>query len=103
MTSPLALTLWELQGLMDELRGRAEVLGHVEGGFVVGLHAVVLDVHVAVVLHAGQHIVELPLCCIEDVSDAQIPEAGTLQSCFPVGTEPAMKLPSSLFTPRVSN
>lgn len=69
---------------MDELGCRAEVRGDVEGGFVIGLYAVVLDVHVTVVISTSQHIIPLSLCCIEDMCNTQIPQARPLQSCFPV-------------------
>lgn len=68
---------------MNKLCCRAEVLGDVEGGFVIGLYTKVLDVHVTVVISASKHIIKLSLCCIKDMCDAQIPQARTLQSCFP--------------------
>ena len=81
---PTELTLWVSEGLVDELGRRAEVLGDVEGWFVIGLHTEVLDVHVSVVISTSQHIIKLPLCSIQHMCDTQIPQAGPLQSRFPV-------------------
>lgn len=83
-TSPPGLTLLVTEGLMDKLGCRTEVLGHVEGGFVISLYTIVLDVHVSVVISTSKHIVPLPLCCIQDVCNTQIPQARPLQSRLPV-------------------
>jgi len=79
-------TGWVSNGAVDEVAGGAEVLGDVEGGLVVGLHAVVLDaLHVVpVVLGTSQHVVPLALCRVEDVRDAHALQARWLQGCFPV-------------------
>lgn len=79
---------------MDELGCRAEVLRDVEGGFVVSLYTVVLDVHASVVISTSQHIIPLSLCRIKDMCDTQIPQARPLQSCFPVTHRLNVKLPS---------
>lgn len=52
------------EGLMDEMRCGAEVLGDVEGGFVISLYTIVEDTHVSIVTSTSQHIVKLPLSSI---------------------------------------
>lgn len=91
--NPFLLTLWVTEGVVNELCCWAEVLGDVEGGFVIGLHTKVLDVHVTVVIGASQHIIKLSLCCVKDMCNAQIPQARTLQSCFPATHRFNMQLP----------
>lgn len=68
---------------MDELGCRVEELGDVEGGFVISFDTTVLDVHVTVVTGTSEHVVPLPLRCIENVRNAQFPQASPLQSGFP--------------------
>lgn len=79
---------------MDELGCRAEELGDVEGGFVISLNTIVLDVHVTVVTSTSQHIVPLSLRCIKNVCNTQFPQARPLQSCFPATHRLIVKLPS---------
>lgn len=69
---------------MDELSCRVEVLGNVEGGFVISLHTIILNAHVTVVISTSQYIIPLPLCSIQNMCNTQVPEARPLQSCFPV-------------------
>lgn len=79
---PAGLTLRVTEGLVDELGCRAEVLGDVEGGFVISLYAKVLDV--SVVISTSQHIIPLSLCCVKDMCNTQILQTRPLQSRFPV-------------------
>lgn len=53
---------------MDELSGRIEVDAHVKGGGVVGLYAVICDVHARVVLRSAA---PFALGTVEDVRDAE--------------------------------
>lgn len=73
-----ALTLWVTEGLVDELGRRAEELGDIKGGFVIGLHPKVLYVHVSVVMSTSQYVIPLSLCCIKDMRNTQNPQAGPL-------------------------
>jgi len=56
------------QGLVDELGGRVKVDAHVEGGRVMGLDALVGDVHAGVILGPTA---PLALRTVQDVGDAQ--------------------------------
>lgn len=68
---------------MNKLSCRVEELGDVEGGFVISLHTVILDVCITVVISTSQHIVPLPLSCVKNMCYTQISQTRTLQSCFP--------------------
>lgn len=90
---PPGLTLWVTEGLVDELGCRVEELGDVEGGFVISLDTIVLDVHVTVVTSTSQHIVPLSLRCIKNMCYTQFPQARPLQSCFPATHRLTVKAP----------
>lgn len=68
---------------MNKLSCRVEELGDVEGGFVISLYTVILDVCITVVISTSQHIVPLPLSCVKNMCYTQISQTRTLQSCFP--------------------
>lgn len=56
------------EGFVDELSGRIEVDTHVKGGGVVGLDALIGDVHPRVVLRSAA---PFALGAVEDVRDAE--------------------------------
>lgn len=66
-----SLTLRVAQRFFDEPGSRGEMLAEVKGRDVLCLHAVVDDVHVAVVTGSGVHVVPRPLCCVQDVRNPQ--------------------------------
>lgn len=77
------LTLGLTKGLVDELGCRMEEVRDVEGGFVISLYTIVLNVHVTVVISTSQHVVPLSFCCVQNMCNTQILQARPLQSCFP--------------------
>lgn len=79
----LGLTLGLTQGFMNELGCRVEELGDIEGGLVISLYTIIMDVGIAVVISTSQHIIKLSLSCVKNVSNAQISQTRTLQSSFP--------------------
>lgn len=93
----LRLTLWLTQGFMDELSRRIEELGDIESGFVIGLHAKVLDAQVTVVIGTGQHIVPLSLRCVENVRHPELLQVWPLQRRLPATLSTlSVRLPSAL-------
>lgn len=75
--------MWLTEGFMNELGCRVEELGDVEGGFVISLYTIIMNVHIAVVISTSQHIVPLPFSCIKNMCYTQISQTRSLQSRFP--------------------
>lgn len=83
------LTSFILKCIINEFGSRVEELAEVEGGEIVGLHAVVLQGHAAVVPRSRVHVA-LPVRRVQDVREPRLLQAVAVQRRFPGKTRAAM-------------
>lgn len=79
---PIFLTRFIPECSIYEFSSRVKELAKIEGGQIICLHPVVLDVHVPVVFWSR---IDVPpaMGCVEDVGEAGFLKAVAIQGCFP--------------------